>query len=304
MSGSFRFGWLVVLVATFLPQVSRASEVRAPQGERADVVAALEEFQRSGRAPVLFRGESRKYPFGASTPTLDCAPLRVCAVRLQAGEEVFDVLAGDTARWMQFESRTGPGGETPILAFTPILEPDRTCDVTTNVLVTTSRRIYNFILNVPECDRSQEKGENPIRPFEALIEFYYPEDLLRRWSDRENEASEARARSDAREPLKASSVDELHWGYLQKRQGRKKFPWRPIVFDDGERTFLRMPAAAREVPGIFSRSGKELELVNWKRSPHDPQQLIVEGVHQELVLTLPDGKRPRKLSVLREKGDV
>jgi type IV secretion system protein TrbG len=294
--------WVMLTVSAVLQASAEAPEATAREGR--DVIEAVKEYQRGGEAPVLHRGEARKFPFGASTPVVSCAPLRVCVVRLQEGEEVFDVLAGDTARWMQFESRTGPGGATPILAFTPILEPDRTCDVTTNVVVTTSRRIYNFVLNVAECDRRERGDENPIREFDSVTEFYYPEDLLRRWEDQRAQAAQALARRATREPLRASSIDALHWGYGFRREGRKRFPWHPVVFDDGERTFLRMPPEAREVPGIFSKGGEELELVNWKRSANDPQQLIIEGVYQELVLTLPDGKRPRKLSILRESGDV
>jgi type IV secretion system protein VirB9 len=293
--------WVVVWMV--LSHASAAWPQAAGDSETADVAKAVAQYAKSGTAPVLYRGEKRKYPFGASTPVLNCAPLRVCTVLLEEGEQVFDVLAGDTARWMQFESRTGPGGQQPLLAFTPVLEPERPCDVTTNVVVTTSRRVYDLVLNVPECGRSERRDENPIREFDSVIEFYYPEQVLRQWKDQRAAEAAAAASAQSREPVRAGSVDELHGGDSFKKGARKRFPWRPVVFDDGERTFLRLPEEAREVPAIFAKGAEDLELVNWRRDPEDEQQLLVEGVHETLVLTLPDGKRPRRLEIFREKSD-
>ena len=49
---------------------------------------ALEEFMRTGDAPVVRRPGFVLWPFGESNPVLYCKPLRVCDIELQSGEVV------------------------------------------------------------------------------------------------------------------------------------------------------------------------------------------------------------------------
>lgn len=68
------------------------------------------------------------YLYGATLPTLVCAPLQACAIELQAGEFVNDLHAGDKVRWRIIPATTGKGDRyygaastTPVTVFTSLL---------------------------------------------------------------------------------------------------------------------------------------------------------------------------------------
>jgi type IV secretion system protein TrbG len=53
------------------------------------------------RREMLQRGEDGvvRFLFGATLPTIVCAPLQICNLALQPGEVVHDVQVGDSVRW-------------------------------------------------------------------------------------------------------------------------------------------------------------------------------------------------------------
>lgn len=299
---------LLVLLA-FLLSPSTLLSAELPIWKRAvpvdpDVAEATRAYAKSGQAPVLHAGSVRRYPYGLKSPILRCAPLRVCAIVLEDGEHVVDILAGDTAQWLTFQSATGAGGNTPVIGVKPILEPGRTCDRSTNLIITTDRRIYQVLLDLPACSREETLNENPNRPFDGIISFYYPQETLRRWERQELErtAFEERVETSQVPLTPAIAVENLHWDYTFRRKG-PRFPWNPTaVFDDGERTYVRLPPGLTQAPVPFaiSESG-ELSLLNHR---FDGELLVLDRVVERFVLTLPGPKKKLRKLIVRRNGEA
>jgi type IV secretory pathway VirB9-like protein len=82
------------------------------------------------------------YLYGATLPTLICTPLQVCAIRLQPGEEVNDVHAGDATRWRITPAMIGSGAS----AITVVMVKPTESGLITNLIINTNRRSYTLKL--------------------------------------------------------------------------------------------------------------------------------------------------------------
>ncbi len=273
---------------------------------------------------IIYEGTVERVPFGHRYPTLVCAPLRICSIVLEPGETVLDLLSGDTQHWQTFELATGPGASTPIVGVRPMVdfELSDTCDKTTNLVITTDRRIYDVVLELPPCTPEQAADANPQRPYHRQLSFYYPDDLVKRWHTRaELRALQQQARIDhqpAPEPAPAPTtlapvgIENLNWRYrVRARRGWKplrklfkrspRFVWRPqAVFDDGIRTYIKLPPEARDLPAVFEVAGGDDVMVNFTVAPDDPSLLILPRVAAHLVLVLPVGQRGARLHLINE----
>ena len=293
------------------------------EAEREDTVPqavrdATLDFAKTGEyetTRVIYEGTLERFPFGHREPTLICAPLRICSIVLEAGETVLDVLTGDTQHWQTFDLSTGPGGARPIVGVRPMVDFEfaDTCDKTTNLIITTDRRIYDVLLELPPCSAEEASDPNPHRPYHRQLSFYYPSDLISRWHTR------AQLRRIQEQALAAEQVAPppptalgpagalgLNWRYRVRRERHlfrrsPRFPWRPrAVFDDGARTYIKLPPEARDLPAVFEVSGSEDVLVNFTPAADDPSLLILPGIAERLVLVLPRGDRRARLHLINE----
>ncbi len=318
--------FLFALLGLFLPHNSHLhaedwiKEAEAETGVSAPVRDAAIQYGQTSEyetTQILYEGTLERFPFGHRQPALVCAPLRICSIVLQQGETVLDVLAGDTQHWQTFELNTGLDGSTPIVAVRPMVdyEYSDTCDKTTNLVITTDLRIYDILLELPPCTEAEASDPNPHRPYHRQLSFYYPDDLLSRWSSRaELRALQARAQVEQEllpQPATLApdtGVESLNWQYrirsdrsrnLFKRSPR--FPWRPrAIFDDGVRTYIKLPPEARDLPAVFEVTGGEDVIVNFTPAADDPTLLILPRVAQHLVLVLPHGNRRARLHLFNE----
>jgi type IV secretory pathway VirB9-like protein len=208
-------------------------------------------FRDTGVAPALERDHAALVPYGHGRTVVRCAPLRACALELEPGEAVLNTASGDSERWLVQIAAAGPGGKTPLVVVKPT-----SCDLSTNLLVATDRRLYEVALEAAPChdadrpDGSRSGAFNPTLAYRGLTRFYYPDDLVRRWA----EAAERQAAASDGDPLPlaAAQLASLHFTYSWDRE--RRFPWTPAeVFDDGRRTVIVLPAGARyeETPALF-----------------------------------------------------
>ena len=235
------------------------------------------------------RGAAVLVPFGHGRPVLRCAPLRACALELEPGELVLATSLGDGERWLVQSAAAGPGAQTPLLVVKPTA-----CDLSTNLVVATDRRIYELALDSPPC-RGADAGEsgayNPRLPYTGLVRFYYPDDLVRRWIDQERLARRQAAELAAgHTPLApAARLAQLNFDYSWDRA--RRWPWVPSqVFDDGEHTYLVLPPAARlaELPILLGvEPGGGLALLTYHL---EGQTLVADRVLERAVLVVGHGK--------------
>jgi P-type conjugative transfer protein TrbG len=276
------------------PQAPSSASTAVPSREGfhlgpADGEALARAYRRTGTAPSVERATDSLFAFGHVRPVLRCAPLRACAVELEAGELVLATSLGDSERWLLQAASSGPGARTPILVVKPTA-----CDLSTNLVVSTDRRIYEIALDSPPC-KNADSGEatyNPRLQYTGVARFYYPDDLVRRWSDEEQAAREGAERlAQGTTPLApVARLAHLNFDYSWDRS--RRWPWVPNqVFDDGEHTFIGLSPAARlaEMPLLFSLGQHgELAILNYHL---EGQTLVADRVLERAVLVVGSAKK-------------
>ena len=196
----------------------------------------LLEYRDTGRAGVLRQSTVWVFPYGHSQPVLATAPLRASVIELEAGETVFGLAAGDTERFAYELSYTGPGGDTPIVLVKPL-----DYDITTNLVVSTDRRIYHVTLDAPPSADVLVREDNPQGRYARHIRFYYPDEALARLADGLEVAAALAAPARAGD---LASLSDLHFGYRVSGD-REVTEAVERVFDDGLHTYIELTDEAR-----------------------------------------------------------
>lgn len=173
------------------------------------------------------------------------APEQVTDIALQPGEELMSVSAGDTVRWVLGDTVSGSGDNEQV----HILVKPISSGLTTNLLITTSKRTYHL-----ELTSFRET-------YMAAVSWRYPHEALT--STRAKQfASNSRRRSVVERGL---TLDRLNFRY--EIDGDTPH-WRPLrAFDDGRKVFIQFPGRLDqgEAPPLFvvGRNG-ESQLVNYR----------------------------------------
>ncbi|EIC0560684.1 P-type conjugative transfer protein TrbG [Salmonella enterica] len=179
---------------------------------------------------------SVKYLFGATQPTLVCAPLDTCNIILQGGEIVNGVHVGDKPRWKITPDTMGAGDNAAtVLVVKPV-----DVGLTTTLTVTTDRRLYSIKLV------SKARGSMP------NLSFDYPDDMDRAWAAyREQRAKQTY--SNTMPGSGGQSLASLDFGF---RLGGDSPSWKPVrVYTDGSKTYIQFPSAnfGGEAPALVAK---------------------------------------------------
>ncbi len=205
------------------------------------------------------------------------SPGRVTMIRLQPGEELVTVAAGDTVQWIVGDTASGSGASRCVAV---MVKPVR-AGIKTNLVITTSRRTY--LLELTSTPKA----------WMASVSWEYPKDQML--------ALQAQARTAAAQAPVADgvSLDQLHFRYAITGDDP---PWRPVrAFDDGRHVYIQFPVgiAQGELPPLFvvGPDGKG-ELVNYRfRAPYD----IVDRLFGAAELRL-GGKKAAVVRIERTDG--
>ncbi|HVT17861.1 MAG TPA: TrbG/VirB9 family P-type conjugative transfer protein, partial [Thermoanaerobaculia bacterium] len=261
----------------------------APPAEADDSEAPTRTSPAGGQTAEGERSAALVHPFGHGRPVLRCAPLRACTIELEPGEAVLSTASGDSERWVVQVASSGPGGRTALVVVKPTA-----CDLSTNLMVATDRRLYEVALDSPPCQGADagQGSYNPRLPYTGVLRFSYPDEMLRRFR-RAEEAARQRSLEEAAAtvPLApAARLANLNFNYTWQRD--RKFPWTPAqVFDDGEHTYIVLPPAARteEAPALFAvEPGGKTALINYRL---ERQTFIADRVLGRAVLVAGAGRR-------------
>jgi len=104
----------------------------------------LQIYADGGRPEVLRTSNALIYPHGVYQPVLTCTVLRICIIELEPGETVLSMGSGDHVRWSLDHGQTGPGANTTYITVVPT-----DYDLTTNLVISTDRRMYHMTLDSP-----------------------------------------------------------------------------------------------------------------------------------------------------------
>jgi type IV secretion system protein VirB9 len=233
------------------------------------------------------------YIFGQGMPVMVCAPLRVCAIELQAGEHLeSQPQIGDSRRWEITPVLSGSGlDETPLLIVKPI-----EAGLETDLIVSTDRRTYVLRLI-----------SDPAR-FVSRLAFQYPGEDVAKWAafeirqaaaKRDAEAIAEQAREKDKRagvvPMAENALDNLYFDY--KLSGDAAY--RPQqVFDDGQHTYLIYPndGRFRESPTLLIEVNGKSELVNFRV---DGSRYIVDRLFDKAILVVGVGKKQIRVTITR-----
>lgn len=249
---------------------------------------ALETYRDTGIAPVIYQTHEAVHPWGQSVPTLTCAPLNVCSIHLEPGEQIRDIAAGDPVRW---QIATATSGEPP----TPhlIVKPTE-LDLATNLFVTTQRRTYSIELRSPSLTQTKKPGFQ----IDRSLSFYYPADFVRQIENHEAlalQASEAASRLTLAEL--STELSKLNFDYRIRPAGSK----RPLrIFDDGLRTYiqLRGPGEPGDAPALLAMNDEGKPIAVNFRPSQDATWFVVDGVFPRLQLIARSGRRDLKVEIV------
>ncbi len=154
------------------------------------------------------RGEDGviRFLYGATLPTVVCAPLQVCDLALQPGEIVNNVNVGDKVRWNVSPGLSGsPAGQVTHLIIKPT-----DAGLVSSMTIETNRRTYAIKLVSTQHE------------WMPLVAFNYPDDMQRQWSAYQQNAAWGAAASTL--PT-GENVANLDFGF---RLSGDDPSWRPL----------------------------------------------------------------------------
>ena len=187
------------------------------------------------------------YRYGATLPTVICAPLKLCDIELQKGEMISSTkpVVGDS-RWSITPMISGVGADR----VSHIIVKAEDTNIPTTLIITTDRRIYNISL------RSSRSNWTP------KIAFSYAEDSDLQWKQYASEAEGQAARGTL--PGTRTNIEDLNFNYEMSGKAQ----WKPLrVYNDGIKTFIQMPnsMAQTEAPALLViGSDGEQQIVNYR----------------------------------------
>jgi type IV secretion system protein TrbG len=179
------------------------------------------------------------------------SPGRVTDIALEAGEELRDISAPDTVRWVIGDTSSGAGADEHVHI---AVKPTR-IGLRSNLVVYTNRRTYFMeMASTPET-------------WMASVSWDYPRDRLLNLKgvNQEREASAPVANG--------VPVERLQFRYEITGDSPS---WRPErAFDDGAKVYIQFPAgiAQTEMPPLFVMgAGGDAQLVNYR--VHAPYYIV------------------------------
>ena len=202
------------------------------------------------------------------------APGQITNIALEPGESLTGagpIAAGDTARWIIGDTESGSGLSRRVHI---LVKPTRP-DITTNLVITTDRRIYMLEL------RAEAK------PYLPAVAWAYPALPASR-----------RGTVPTTPIIPAAAARHYRYGLTGDTP-----PWRPVaVYDDGRRVYVEFPRgiAQGEMPPIFVLgTDGEPQLVN---SRIYQNILIVDRIFGAAELRLGSGKQQQTVRIVRTDG--
>lgn len=202
------------------PPVGLLSPSAALNAKEQRAVALARRWKERPEMPQRGAGGVVRFLYGATLPTVVCAPLQVCDVALQGGEVVNDVNIGDKVRWLVSPAVSGgPDGLVTHLVIKPV-----DAGLMSSLVVETNRRTYAIKLVSTQHE------------WMPLIAFNYPTDVQRQWSRYRRSVGFGAAATTL---PGGGNVANLDFGFRLSGDHPR---WRPVrVYTDGAKTYIEFP---------------------------------------------------------------
>lgn len=206
-----------------------------------------------------------------------CAPLSITDVQLRAGERIISVAGGDTLRWQVSKTFSGVSERR---CEHLLIKPTES-GLTNTLVITTDQRTYHLVLY------SKDKIYIPV--------------VAWNYSDSENSINNfIEMRKNSVEPYMEIAgefdVNKLDFSYKIKSIRGLKPKWMPqMVFNDGNKTYIKFPREIQELPVLFIGDNKSNAYIVNYRVVGD--YYVVDIIFNEAKLSL--GNRIVQISMLK-----
>lgn len=272
-----------------VPDIVPSTSITAPpqnagplSPKEAKGAALSKEWMQRNIQPVISEDGKVLFTYGASLPTIVCAPLQLCDLEMQPGERVRDIQVGDKVRWIITPATSGFGSsEITHLNIKPV-----DAGLSTLLLVTTERRTYHIKLVSKQKD------------FMPRVGFIYPSEIQKEWDA--YFAREKVEQEKATLPGTGQNLANLYFDYEISGSA----PWKPLrVYHDGVKTYIQMPKAMSQTKApvlLLVGSDGENQIVNYRLKG---DRYIVDSIFDEAILIVGVGRNQEKVTILRGDSD-
>lgn len=242
---------------------------------------AFERYLKSGKAPNIIRKGFVDFAYNTDQqPIISTIPLQETVVSLESGEKFENISTGDPSRWSYSVATSGAGSS---LQQNILIKPSAP-SISTNMVITTNKRIYNLRL---------VSGADPDSSSMRSVRFWYPKEM---------QAASIVSNSSSQTSVNVA-LNQLNFDYrLSNATGYSLPKWAPTsIFDDGIHTYIQFPAeiASTDMPVLFvMRNGKTNELVNYR---YQAPYFIVDKLFKQAALVLGAGSNQTRLIITNQK---
>lgn len=246
------------------------------------VIKAYSQFIKTGKAQNIQSEGFKTFAYDAhSRPIAECAPFHLCVIQLEQGEAINNIELGDSARWLVGRSLIGSAQQGSWqVAFKP-----KSYDLATDAVITTSKRTYNIGL-VSKLGASTH-----------VVNFYYPDETMAQ-ENGGSLSSNSASGSDAVANESQVNLSQVNFNYAIKGAN---VVWKPTrVFDDGNKTFIKMPEAADryDLPVLYILRDRQMQMVNYRyRKPY----YVVDGLFQAAFLISGKGSHQIRVEIINRQ---
>ncbi|HAT9718725.1 TPA: P-type conjugative transfer protein TrbG [Legionella pneumophila subsp. pneumophila] len=258
-----------------------APKLSSQEKQALDIAERTQKGEKTSK-PFASADGSVSFIYGSGQIRVVCAPLQVCDIALQPGEQFNDMNVGDP-RFVVEPSITGAGALQQI----HLLIKPKDVGLDSSLVVTTDRRTYHFRL---KSDRTE---------FMPYVSFIYPDEAKAKWQLLQHIQAERRKIDTL--PETNEYLGDLNFNY--RIQGNARF--KPVrVYNNGVKTIIEMPRtmAQSEAPallvlrgrGLFKKS--ESVMVNYRLQDC---RYIVDGLFDKAILVIGSGSSQEKITITR-----
>ena len=230
--------------------------------------------------PILLENGKVVHIFGATMPSIICSPFMTSDLELQPGENVNDVIVGDTARWMIALSKSGtPGREATHILIKPL-----DAGLVTTAVIPTDRRVYHLKLV------SRRKDYNP------YVSFIYPEDQQKVLKASLKRKKKKDIWDTTQIEGKTIDLSKLDFSYIISGDDAS---WKPMrVYNDGIRTFIQLPriSTQTEIPVLLVEKAGQEAIVNYRVKGN---AFVVDEIFEKAILVAGTGMDQAKVEITR-----
>ncbi len=231
-------------------------------------------WARKGADPILTPNGKLVYTHGASLITVLASPMQICDVELQEGENINEIILGDSARWFV---EKGQAHNTTHLFIKPL-----DIGLETSAVITTDRRVYRLRLISSKTD------------FTPYIGFIYNDDFIKFSAEKEEQKIQEKLYSTTKIDGKQVDLASLNFAYTLSGD----YTWKPTrIYDDDFKTYIQFPKkSSSDMPILLARKNRQNTLVNYRVKDN---VMIADGIFKELILVLGVGKHKEEIRIKR-----